>query len=220
MKTLIELLFLFCYFFIWENQSRDLRLRIVKSNGEVSRGPASDQLDEMTQQQQQQQPQLIQTQQQQAPPSRVAAVSPTRKTPAVVPGTGRASNALMTVSTRKIGKKLDLELTKGHEGLGFSVTTRDNPAGGLCPIYIKNILPRGSFCRSFFLTWLRNVKFRFFPGCFPTFFSFLESSLLFFSGMTINLTFKKCCCDRLQVPRLRMADCAPVIDFWRSTAWK
>ncbi|XP_046455469.1 partitioning defective 3 homolog isoform X7 [Daphnia pulex] len=124
-------------------QSRDLRLRIVKSNGEVNRGPASDQLDEMTQQQQQQ-PQLIQTQQQQAPPSRVAAVSPTRKTPAVVPGTGRASNALMTVSTRKIGKKLDLELTKGHEGLGFSVTTRDNPAGGLCPIYIKNILPRGA----------------------------------------------------------------------------
>lgn len=74
--------------------------------------------------------------------SRVATVSPTRKTTAV-PGTGRAASALMTVSTRKIGKKLDLELTKGHEGLGFSVTTRDNPAGGLCPIYIKNILPRG-----------------------------------------------------------------------------
>ena len=92
----------------------------------------------MTRQQQQ-------AQQQSAPSRSVAAVSPTRKTPAVVPGTGRASNALMTVSTRKIGKKLDLELTKGHEGLGFSVTTRDNPAGGLCPIYIKNILPRGSF---------------------------------------------------------------------------
>lgn len=50
----------------------------------------------------------------------------------------------MTVSTRKIGKKLDLELVKGRDGLGFSVTTRDNPAGGLCPIYIKNILPKGA----------------------------------------------------------------------------
>jgi partitioning defective protein 3 len=27
-------------------------------------------------------------------------------------------------------------------GLGFSITTRDNPAGGNCPIYIKNILPK------------------------------------------------------------------------------
>ncbi|EFX86044.1 hypothetical protein DAPPUDRAFT_31747, partial [Daphnia pulex] len=140
-RNALQVYFFFSYHIL--PISRDLRLRIVKSNGEVNRGPASDQLDEMTQQQQQQ-PQLIQTQQQQAPPSRVAAVSPTRKTPAVVPGTGRASNALMTVSTRKIGKKLDLELTKGHEGLGFSVTTRDNPAGGLCPIYIKNILPRGA----------------------------------------------------------------------------
>lgn len=51
----------------------------------------------------------------------------------------------MTVSSRKIGKKFDLELTKGQDGLGFSVTTRDNPvAGGHCPIYIKNILPRGA----------------------------------------------------------------------------
>lgn len=67
-------------------------------------------------------------------------VSPTRKP---VPGTGRAASALMTLSTRKIGKKFDIELTKGIDGLGFSVTTRDNPAGGQCPIYIKNILPRG-----------------------------------------------------------------------------
>ena len=74
--------------------------------------------------------------------SRVATVSPTRK-PSSVPGT-RTASALMTVSTRKIGKKLDLELIKGRDGLGFSVTTRDNPAGGLCPIYIKNILSKGA----------------------------------------------------------------------------
>ena len=32
----------------------------------------------------------------------------------------------------------------GSDGLGFSVTSRDNPAGGNCPIYIKNILPHGA----------------------------------------------------------------------------
>lgn len=48
----------------------------------------------------------------------------------------------MVANTRKIGKKMELELTKGSHGLGFSVTTRDNPAGGNCPIYIKNVLPK------------------------------------------------------------------------------
>lgn len=37
---------------------------------------------------------------------------------------------------------MELELTKGSHGLGFSITTRDNPAGGNCPIYIKNVLPK------------------------------------------------------------------------------
>ncbi len=32
----------------------------------------------------------------------------------------------------------------GPEGLGFSVTTRDNVVGGNNPIYIKNILPKGA----------------------------------------------------------------------------
>uniref|UniRef100_A0A6V7MA53 PDZ domain-containing protein n=1 Tax=Bracon brevicornis TaxID=1563983 RepID=A0A6V7MA53_9HYME len=53
-------------------------------------------------------------------------------------------NLLKNANTRKIGKMMEIELIKGYEGLGFSVTTRDNPAGGLCPIYIKNILPRGA----------------------------------------------------------------------------
>lgn len=51
----------------------------------------------------------------------------------------------MVANTRKIGKKMELELTKGSHGLGFSVTTRDNPAGGNCPIYIKNVLPKVIF---------------------------------------------------------------------------
>lgn len=33
-------------------------------------------------------------------------------------------------------------LVKGERGLGFTITTRDNPTGGVCPIYIKNILPK------------------------------------------------------------------------------
>lgn len=53
-------------------------------------------------------------------------------------------NLLQTANTRKIGKMIEIELTKGNYGLGFSVTTRDNPAGGHCPIYIKNILPKGA----------------------------------------------------------------------------
>lgn len=48
----------------------------------------------------------------------------------------------MVANTRKIGKKIEIELVKGSHGLGFSVTTRDNPAGGNCPIYIKNVLPK------------------------------------------------------------------------------
>ncbi|XP_023240115.1 partitioning defective 3 homolog [Centruroides sculpturatus] len=50
----------------------------------------------------------------------------------------------LTSNTRKIGKKIHIQLKKGCYGLGFSVTTRDNPAGKNCPIYIKNILPKGS----------------------------------------------------------------------------
>lgn len=53
-------------------------------------------------------------------------------------------NVLLASNTRKMGRKFKVELTKGPDGLGFSITTRDNPAVGFCPIYIKNILPKGS----------------------------------------------------------------------------
>lgn len=72
--------------------------------------------------------------------TKVATVSPTKKIPAV----SRNLKSLLTANTRKIGKKIELELTKGPHGLGFSITTRDNPAGGNCPIYIKNIIPKVS----------------------------------------------------------------------------
>ncbi|XP_028933284.1 partitioning defective 3 homolog isoform X6 [Ornithorhynchus anatinus] len=47
-------------------------------------------------------------------------------------------------STKKIGKRLSIQLKKGTEGLGFSITSRDVPIGGSAPIYVKNILPRGA----------------------------------------------------------------------------
>uniref|UniRef100_A0A182R114 PDZ domain-containing protein n=1 Tax=Anopheles farauti TaxID=69004 RepID=A0A182R114_9DIPT len=74
------------------------------------------------------------------PAAKVATVSPTRK----VPGAPSTGTSLQVANTRKLGKRIEITLTKGDHGLGFSVTTRDNPAGGHCPIYIKNILPKGA----------------------------------------------------------------------------
>ena len=71
--------------------------------------------------------------------TKIATVSPTKK---VSPAPRNAASSLQTANTRKIGRKIELELTKGVSGLGFSITTRDNPAGGNCPIYIKNILQK------------------------------------------------------------------------------
>lgn len=74
-------------------------------------------------------------------------VSPKKTTPDVPP---RNPNTALTPqkhslsNTRKIGTEISIQLTKGKDGLGFSVTTRDNPGGGRSPIYVKNILPRGA----------------------------------------------------------------------------
>ncbi|XP_064361871.1 partitioning defective 3 homolog isoform X11 [Dromaius novaehollandiae] len=54
------------------------------------------------------------------------------------------STANSGYNTKKIGKKLSIQLRKGTEGLGFSITSRDVPIGGSAPIYVKNILPRGA----------------------------------------------------------------------------
>lgn len=62
-----------------------------------------------------------------------------------MPGVSRNLKSLLQANTRKIGRKIEIELTKGQHGLGFSITTRDNPAGGNCPIYIKNIIPKVKF---------------------------------------------------------------------------
>ncbi|XP_037311855.2 partitioning defective 3 homolog isoform X2 [Pungitius pungitius] len=42
------------------------------------------------------------------------------------------------------GRRFNIQLKKGQEGLGFSITSRDVPIGDSAPIYVKNILPRGA----------------------------------------------------------------------------
>ncbi|XP_075968718.1 partitioning defective 3 homolog [Anarhichas minor] len=57
----------------------------------------------------------------------------------------RISTNLSTSSYLKNkGRKFNIQLKKGPEGLGFSITSRDVPIGGSAPIYVKNILRRGA----------------------------------------------------------------------------
>ena len=78
-------------------------------------------------------------------PSRDTKDSSISETPAEVLVTASSSKGCtLSANTRKMGRKYHIRLQKRVNGLGFSITTRDNPAGGNCPIYIKNILPKGS----------------------------------------------------------------------------
>ncbi|XP_051910666.1 partitioning defective 3 homolog isoform X2 [Hippocampus zosterae] len=45
---------------------------------------------------------------------------------------------------KRKGRRFNVQLKKGPEGLGFSITSRDVPVGGSAPIYVKNILPQGA----------------------------------------------------------------------------
>ncbi|XP_026094005.1 partitioning defective 3 homolog isoform X1 [Carassius auratus] len=57
----------------------------------------------------------------------------------------RPTSATSSVGySKKIGRKFNVQLRKGPEGLGFSITSRDVPIGASAPIYVKNILPRGA----------------------------------------------------------------------------
>ena len=56
----------------------------------------------------------------------------------------KITSAVHANNTRKIGKKIHVTLRKGHAGLGFSITTRDNALGNATPIYIKNIMAKGA----------------------------------------------------------------------------
>ena len=87
---------------------------------------------------------LVEGEQRDIQQTKVATVTPTKSLTAPNVHKPAVSQALVVGNTRRIGKKYHIQLKKGQEGLGFSITTRDNPTGGNVPIYIKNILPKGA----------------------------------------------------------------------------
>ncbi|XP_018094499.1 partitioning defective 3 homolog B isoform X1 [Xenopus laevis] len=50
----------------------------------------------------------------------------------------------LVFGNEKNAKKIRIDLTKGVEGLGFTVVTRDSTVHGPGPIFVKNILPKGA----------------------------------------------------------------------------
>lgn len=59
--------------------------------------------------------------------------------------TNTASINMSALNTKKLGKKITIQLIKGPQGLGFKLAARDNcTPGEYSPIYIKNILPKGA----------------------------------------------------------------------------
>ncbi|KAF5272242.1 hypothetical protein FQA39_LY01324 [Lamprigera yunnana] len=116
----------------------ELRLRVIKSKLDGLRRPPPPVYPRFPEDKEN--VSMVECEQKQSPNTKVATVSPTKKVPAV----SRNLKSLLTANTRRIGRKIEIELVKGPHGLGFSITTRDNPAGGNCPIYIKNIIPKGA----------------------------------------------------------------------------
>uniref|UniRef100_H2S2U0 Par-3 family cell polarity regulator n=1 Tax=Takifugu rubripes TaxID=31033 RepID=H2S2U0_TAKRU len=55
-----------------------------------------------------------------------------------------STNTSSSFYLKNKGRRFNVQLKKGPEGLGFSITSRDVPISGSAPIYVKNILPRGA----------------------------------------------------------------------------
>lgn len=107
----------------------ELRLRVIKTTNLIQK--LKKEIDDMVEAEEKQQQQAAKS----------ANTSPTRKVPGAL-----SSNALalQMANKRKIGRKIEIELCKGPQGLGFSVTTRDHQTGGDSLIYIKKILSIGA----------------------------------------------------------------------------
>ncbi|EDV26758.1 uncharacterized protein TRIADDRAFT_55106 [Trichoplax adhaerens] len=53
----------------------------------------------------------------------------------------------LSANTKRIGKRVTIDLVKGEEGLGFTITSRDNSTGNDKPIYIKKVVSKGVAAR-------------------------------------------------------------------------
>lgn len=103
----------------------ELRLRVIKTTSLIQK--LKKEIDDMVEAEEKQQA------------AKSVNTSPTRKVPGAL-----SSNALAMANKRKIGRKIGIDLCKGPQGLGFSVTTRDHQTGGDSLIYIKKILSIGA----------------------------------------------------------------------------
>ena len=74
----------------------------------------------------------------------LATLAPSRYPLASTALSARTQTMMLQSSSRRPGRLITVCLTKGPDLLGFSITTRDNPARGHAPIYIKSILPKGA----------------------------------------------------------------------------
>nr|XP_046238209.1 par-3 family cell polarity regulator beta a isoform X2 [Scatophagus argus] len=81
-----------------------------------------------------------------APPARGASSSPTPRTRSQSPKARKSPvlPGLASLTSRKGGKRIKIDLKKGAEGLGFTVVTRESSVHGPGPILVKNILQRGA----------------------------------------------------------------------------
>lgn len=113
----------------------ELRLRVIKTTNLIQK--LKKEIDDMVEAEEKQE----QHHQKQHQTAKSANSSPTRKVPGAL-----SSNALalQMANKRKIGRKIAIELCKGPQGLGFSVTTRDHHTVGDSLIYIKKILSIGA----------------------------------------------------------------------------
>ncbi|XP_063885144.1 partitioning defective 3 homolog isoform X18 [Scylla paramamosain] len=111
-------------------QTPELRLQVVKGRGSNHQRQGSC-------------TELVEGEERTVGGAKVASVTATRKVGSMSLSS-RTQAVILQSNTRKLGRRVTVNLTKGPHGLGFSITTRDNPAGGEAPIYIKNILPKGA----------------------------------------------------------------------------
>ncbi|XP_076879306.1 par-3 family cell polarity regulator beta a [Brachyhypopomus gauderio] len=81
------------------------------------------------------------------PPPVSASPTPKPRSESPAPRKSPAHSMLASMANKKGSKNQKINLTKGADGLGFTVVTRDSSVHGPGPILVKSILPRGAAVR-------------------------------------------------------------------------